>query len=80
MMSQAGFLSALEQFPKDTINDEICELLQPYFDAEDYNQENAKRVCGIFIALEQDQYCVIQKEMIMSKLSAVFAYNFSITL
>ena len=44
-MSQAGFLQALEQFPKDTINDETCELMQPYFDAEDYNQESAKRVC-----------------------------------
>ena len=44
-MSQAGFLQALEQFPKDSINDEICELMQPYFDAEDYNQESAKRVC-----------------------------------
>ena len=61
MMSQAGFLNALEQFPKDTINDEICELLQPYFDAEDYNQENAKRVSRIVIALEQDQICVIEK-------------------
>ena len=44
-MSQAGFLQALEQFPKDTINDETCELMQPYFDAEDYSQESAKRVC-----------------------------------
>ena len=61
MMSQAGFLNALEQFPKDTINDEICELLQPYFDAEDYNQENAKRVSRMFTALEQDQICVIEK-------------------
>eukprot|EP00794_Sanderia_malayensis_P018805 gene18805-20701_t len=46
LMSQAGFLQALEQFPKDSINEEICELLLPYFDAEDYNQESAKRVCG----------------------------------
>ena len=44
-MSQAGFLQALEQFPKDSINDEICELMQPYFDSEDYSQESAKRVC-----------------------------------
>ena len=43
-MSQAGFLQLLEQFPKDSINDEICELMQPYFDAEDYSQESAKRV------------------------------------
>lgn len=46
-MSQSGFLQALEQFPKDSINDEICEFMQPYFDAEDYNQESAKRVCLI---------------------------------
>ena len=46
MMSQTGFLQALQNFPKDTINDETVELMQPYFVMEDYSLEVAKKVCG----------------------------------
>lgn len=46
MMSQTGFLQALQNFPKDTINDETVELMQPYFTMEDYTLEVAKKVCG----------------------------------
>ena len=46
MMSQTGFLQALQTFSKDTINDETVELMQPYFAMEDYHLENAKKVCG----------------------------------
>ena len=49
-MSQAGFLQALQDFPKDTINEEMVELMEPYFKAEDYSMENAKRVKNMFIA------------------------------
>ena len=44
MMAQTGFLSGLQNFPKDTINDETVELLQPYFEMEDYTLEVAKKV------------------------------------
>ena len=46
MMSSAGFLNSLLNFPKDTINEEIVELLEPYLDKEDYNLTVAKRVAS----------------------------------
>ncbi|XP_036366495.1 dynein heavy chain 5, axonemal-like [Octopus sinensis] len=46
MMSGAGMLQSLMSFPKDSINDEMVELLQPYLKMEDYNLEVAKKVCG----------------------------------
>lgn len=39
-------LNELVNFDKDTINDEMVELLEPYLTMEDYNHETAKRVCG----------------------------------
>ncbi|XP_064640332.1 dynein axonemal heavy chain 5-like isoform X2 [Lineus longissimus] len=46
MMAGTGFLQLLMNFPKDTINDETVELLEPYLQMEDYNLETAKKVCG----------------------------------
>lgn len=46
MMASTTFLLQLQNYPKDTINNEMVELLQPYFEMEDYNMDTAKRVCG----------------------------------
>lgn len=46
MMQDANFLGALVNFPKEQINDETVELLQPYFNAPDFNFESAKKASG----------------------------------
>jgi dynein heavy chain len=46
IMSGTGFLSELLHYPKDTINDEMVELLQPYMTMEDYSTATAMRVCS----------------------------------
>ncbi|CAF3386329.1 unnamed protein product [Rotaria sp. Silwood1] len=46
LMGGGDFLNTLVNFPKDTINAETVELLQPYLLMEDFNLETAKRVSG----------------------------------
>ena len=43
-MGSSSFLNGLLNFPKDNINGEMVELLQPYLQMEDFNLETAKKV------------------------------------
>ena len=46
MMGDTSFLNALMNFPKEQITDETVELLQPYFQAPDFNFDSAKKASG----------------------------------
>ncbi|XP_056290618.1 LOW QUALITY PROTEIN: dynein axonemal heavy chain 5-like [Pseudoliparis swirei] len=46
LMQNSGFLSMLLHFNKDSITEEVVELLAPYLDMEDYHLDSAKRICG----------------------------------
>ncbi|KAK9841874.1 hypothetical protein WJX81_008571 [Elliptochloris bilobata] len=46
MMGDIQFLTALQNFPKEGITDETVELLQPYFNAPDFNFDSAKKASG----------------------------------
>lgn len=45
-MADSKFLSNLQNYPKDTINAEIVDLLVPYFEFPTYTFEAAKIACG----------------------------------
>jgi len=45
-MSDTRFLFNLQNFPKNQINGETIDLLQPYFNYQDYTFEKAKLACG----------------------------------
>jgi len=51
MMAEASFLQNLRQYPRDRINDEQIELLQPYFRVSDYTPEGAKTAAGAIAGL-----------------------------
>jgi len=46
MMGDMAFLDKLVNFPKEQINDETVELLEPYFAAPDFNYDSAKKASG----------------------------------
>ncbi|XP_041923315.1 LOW QUALITY PROTEIN: dynein heavy chain 5, axonemal-like [Alosa sapidissima] len=46
LMNNSAFLSMLLNFNKDSITEEVVELLTPYLSMDDYNLEAAKRICG----------------------------------
>ena len=80
IMSGTSFLSDLLNYPKDTINDEMVELLEPYFTMEDYNQATANRVCSDVAGLlcwtkAMGFFFGVNKEVLPLKLNLAIAQN-----
>ncbi|XP_071450018.1 dynein axonemal heavy chain 8 [Hetaerina americana] len=53
VMNDTKFLFNLQNFPKDQINGETVDLMQPYLDYHLYTYENAKQACGNVAGLIQ---------------------------
>ena len=77
VMASSSFLSQLLHFPKDTINDETVELLEPYFVMEDYSMDVAKRVCSDVAGLlgwtkAMSAFYSVNKEVLPLKIQLAF--------
>ena len=80
LMSSTNFLSQLVNFPKDSINDETVELLEPYLTMEDYNMGTAVRVCSDVAGLlcwtkAMSFFFGVNKEVLPLKLNLVMQEN-----
>ncbi|CAF0809445.1 unnamed protein product [Rotaria sordida] len=51
IMTDTNFLQNLQSFPRDRINEEQIELLQPYFRVPDYTPDGAKVAAGAIAGL-----------------------------
>ena len=51
MACEPRFLQLLQEFPRDSVNDEHCELLAPYLSMEDFTVDRAKGACGSLAGL-----------------------------
>ena len=80
VMSGTAFLSQLVHFPKDIINDETVEFLEPYLTMEDYNMGTAMRVCSDVAGLlcwtkAMAFFFGVNKEVLPLKLNLVLQEN-----
>lgn len=78
-MSDTKFLFNLQNYPKDTINAEIVDLLLPYFTYSLYTYENAKQACGNVAGLIQWTISMaifyeINKEVLPLKVIDLYLY------
>ena len=77
VMASSSFLNQLLNFPKDTINDETVELLEPYLKMEDYSMDVAKRVCSDVAGLlcwtkAMSAFYSVNKEVLPLKINLAF--------
>lgn len=71
-MADTRFLFNLQNYPKDTINAEMIDLLVPYFGYPQYTFEAAKQACGnvaglIQWTLSMAQFYEVNKEVLPLK-------------